>query len=112
MYEHHSQPLLPRTEWLLRVAKSLRVAGMVLGTVLLIGILGYHAFGHLGWIDALLEASMILSGMGPVAPMQNETVKIFASFYALISGFVLLTSASIVIAPVLHRFLHHFHHRP
>ena len=67
---------------------------------------------HLGWIDALLEASMILSGMGPVAPMQNETVKIFASFYALISGFVLLTSASIVIAPVLHRFLHHFHHRP
>lgn len=109
MYEHHSQPLISRTQWFLRLARSLRTAMLVMGLVLLFGIFGYHFTGGLGWIDSLLEASMILSGMGPVAVMQNNAVKIFASFYALLSGWVLLTSAGIVMVPVLHRLLHHFH---
>jgi hypothetical protein len=109
LYEHHSQSLLSRTAWLRRLAKSLRTAALVLASALLTGILGYHFFGQLPWVDSLLEAAMILAGMGPVAPMHNETVKIFAAFYALISGFIFLASSGIIIAPILHRFLHHFH---
>src|SRR5690349_5840498 len=109
MYEHHSQPLISRKKWIMRFLVSLRWAAGILTLALLTGILGYHFLGNLGWIDSLLEASMILSGMGPVAAMQNDVVKVFASFYALLSGCVFLTSAGIVMAPLLHRFLHHFH---
>lgn len=109
MYEHHSQPLLSRTQWFLRLLRSVRIAAMVVAVSLLIGISGYHFFGGLSWTDSFLEAAMIASGMGPVAPMTNEAVKIFAACYALISGFVLLTSAGIIMAPILHRFLHRFH---
>ena len=116
MFEHHSQPIISHNEWLIRLMKSLRWAVGLLFTSLLTGILGYHFLGNLSWVDSLLEASMILAGMGPVAVMQNDAVKLFASFYALLSGCVFLTSASVMIAPVLHRFLHHFHkdnnHRP
>jgi hypothetical protein len=109
MYERRSQPLISRTQWLLRLARSLRVAGAVVGVSLLVGMLGYHFLGNLNWVDSLLEASMILAGMGPVAPLQGDTVKIFASVYALFSGFVLLAAAGIVLAPILHRLMHHFH---
>ncbi len=109
MFEHRSQPLIPRTEWLWRLARSVWRALFIVFLSLLAGILGYHFMGHLKWIDALLEASMILAGMGPVSPMHNDAVKIFASIYALFSGFVILAASSIVLAPVLHRFLHHFH---
>ncbi|MBI3440546.1 MAG: hypothetical protein HY052_01875 [Proteobacteria bacterium] len=109
MYEHYSQPVLSRAKWILRLVASMRRALVVIGIALLAGVVGYHVLGQLSWVDSLLEASMILSGMGPVAPLQNDAVKIFASLYALMSGFVLLASASIVMAPVLHRFLHHFH---
>jgi hypothetical protein len=111
MYEHHSQPVLPRRQWLQRLAASMWLAFAVLGGVLLTGILGYHFLGNLEWIDSLLEASMILGGMGPVAVMQNDAVKIFASFYALLSGCLFLTSVGIVVAPILHRLLHRLHHR-
>jgi hypothetical protein len=109
IYEHHSQPVISHTAWLQRLATSLQLAVAVLAAVLLIGTLGYHFLGSIAWVDSLLEAAMILSGMGPVAVMQNDTVKIFAAFYALLSGFVLLSSFGVVMAPVLHRFLHHFH---
>ena len=108
-FERRSQPLISRARWFLRLARSLRLAGMVIGLSLLTGILGYHFLGHLGWVDSLLEASMILGGEGPIAPMQNDAVKIFASLYALFSGFILLAAAGIVIAPILHRLMHHFH---
>jgi hypothetical protein len=74
-----------------------------------IGIVGYHVLGGLSWIDAVLEASMILGGMGTVAPMNNDAVKIFASVYALFSGFVALSSMAVIIGPWLHRLLHHLH---
>jgi hypothetical protein len=74
-----------------------------------IGVLGYHLTEGLPWLDALLNASMILGGMGPVDPIRTDAGKWFASFYALFSGMVLLVAAGVLIAPVFHRFLHRFH---
>lgn len=76
---------------------------------LVIGVYGYHYYASLGWTDSLLNASMILTGMGPVDRMTTEGGKLFASFYALFSGIAFLTTMGILIAPVLHRFLHKFH---
>lgn len=73
------------------------------------GSAGYHYLGDLPWIDALLNASMILAGMGPVDPIQSSAAKLFASFYALYSGIAFLTMVAILMAPLLHRFLHRFH---
>lgn len=107
LFEHHTDPLLPPRDWLRRFARSVWVAVVIMLVALGLGTLGYATFGDLNWIDALLEASMILSGMGPVAPMKTQAVKLFASFYALLSGFVVLTCVSVVLAPVLHRMMHH-----
>ncbi len=76
---------------------------------LTIGILGYHYLGDLAWIDALLEASMILGGMGAVAPMHTDAVKLFASAYALFSGLMLLSTAGLLLAPWVQRLLYHTH---
>ncbi|HEX2385616.1 MAG TPA: hypothetical protein VHL99_03580, partial [Candidatus Binatia bacterium] len=76
---------------------------------LAIGILGYHFIDDLPWIDSLLNASMILGGMGPIDPIKTTAAKIFASFYALYAGLVVLVAAGIIFAPVFHRFLHRFH---
>jgi len=109
MYERRSQPLLSRARWYMRLLRSMRLALTVVGLSLAAGIIGYHFIGGLSWIDSLLESAMILGGEGPIAPMQNDAVKIFASIYALFSGFVLLAAAGIIVAPVLHRLMHHFH---
>jgi len=74
-----------------------------------LGIAGYHYLGELNWIDALLNASMILTGMGPVDVLHGNTPKLFASFYALYSGIVFLGVASVLVAPFAHRLLHKFH---
>jgi hypothetical protein len=74
-----------------------------------LGMTGYHVFEKLPWIDAFLNASMILSGMGPVAPIQTDAGKIFAGCYALFSGLTLVAILGIIFAPVVHRFLHKFH---
>jgi hypothetical protein len=109
MFEHHSEPLAPRDEFVRRVARfGLFAGGMILFS-LLIGILGYHYFESLSWLDALLNASMILGGMGPVNPLQTNAGKLFASFYALYSGIILLASVGVLVTPIFHRFLHHFH---
>ena len=76
---------------------------------LVLGVLGYHWIGKLNWVDSLLEASMILGGMGPVSTMANDGVKIFASAYALFSGLVILSTSSIMLAPWLHRLMYHTH---
>jgi len=76
---------------------------------LIIGISGYHYFEGFGWIDSLLNASMILGGMGPVNELHTESGKIFASMYALFSGIIFLVTVGIIIAPAVHRFLHHLH---
>lgn len=109
MYEHYAQPLLPPIKFLLRLARSAAIAAALIGFSLGMGVLGYHKFEQLDWIDSLLEASMILGGMGPIHPINSTAGKLFASFYALYSGIAFLTMAAVLVAPVLHRFLHHFH---
>ena len=77
--------------------------------MLSIGVLGYHGIAGLSWIDSVLNASMILTGMGPVAAMTTTSSKLFASGYALFSGVVFLSSIGLVLAPLFHRILHKFH---
>lgn len=105
-YEHFSEPVLPRDKWLKRVGRSAWLGLLIAGIALLIGVLGYHFIGHLPWIDALLEASMILGGMGAIAPLTGDAEKLFASFYALTSGLVVVSTTAIILAPWLHRLLH------
>ena len=108
-FERRHQPLAPAPVFRRRVLNSAGLAGIVLGGSLAIGIAGYHWFGGLGWLDALVNASMILGGMGPVDPITRTAGKWFASAYALYSGVALLTSVGIIFAPAVHRLLHAFH---
>lgn len=108
-YEKKDSPLLPRKTFYRRLLRSFMLSSSLLFLSLVIGVVGYHLFASLGWIDSLLNASMILTGMGPVDKMTTDGGKLFASFYALFSGIAFLTMMGIVIAPVLHRFLHKFH---
>lgn len=109
MYEKHSEPLLPRNKFFLRLLSHWLVGSAILAFSLGIGMLGYRGFEQLSWLDALLNASMILGGMGPVNQLLTAGGKIFASFYALFSGMVFLGVAGIVAAPIFHRFLHLMH---
>ena len=109
MYENRSRPLLSRKKFYHRMARSMTLALALIGGSLLIGMAGYHEFEHMGWIDSFANASMILSGMGPLGELKTTTGKIFAGCYALFSGVAFLTSVGVVFAPVYHRFLHKFH---
>jgi hypothetical protein len=109
MFEHRSQPLLPRKVFVVRVLRSLTLAVSVIGLSLGLGVFGYHYWAELPWLDALLDASMILAGMGPVSELHTVGGKLFASFYALFSGVVFISSVAVLLAPVVHRFLHRFH---
>jgi hypothetical protein len=109
MYEHRREQLLSRKLFFRRVAVHGLLAGGVIVASLGIGVLGYHFMEGLPWIDSLLNASMILGGMGPVDNLSTTTGKLFASFYALFSGIVFLVIAGILLAPVVHRFLHKLH---
>jgi hypothetical protein len=107
--EPRHQPVLPLPLFIKRVARWSAVAGAIIVGSLAFGICGYHFVGQLPWIDALLNASMILGGMGPVDALKTDAGKLFASFYALYSGLVIIGVAGLLLAPVVHRFLHKFH---
>lgn len=109
MFEQKHEKLVPFPRFVRRVVFSLLLMLAVLLVALGIGVVGYHEVAGLRWIDALLNASMILTGMGPVDPMTTTAAKLFASCYALFSGVVFLSSIGFVLAPVFHRFLHKFH---
>jgi hypothetical protein len=109
MFEDNTQPVLPAKHWHLRVAYSALVASAIVALSLGLGTLGYRIFGHLGWIDALLNAAMILTGMGPVDRMETDPGKLFATFYAIFSGVAFLGTTGILVAPWAHRLLHRFH---
>lgn len=109
MYENRSHPLLTRAQFIRRVAQHGLFALIVIAIALAIGIFGYHLIAHLSWVDSLLNASMILGGMGPVDQLQTTAAKLFASFYALFSGLAFVGIASLMIAPFAHRLLHRFH---
>ena len=108
-FEHHKKPLLTRREFARRQLRYAGFSSIILFVSLGIGMAGYHAFGNLSWIDSLLNASMILTGMGPVDRLNTTGGKLFAAFYALFSGIAFLTFAGVLFAPVYHRFLHKLH---
>jgi len=109
MYESRTKPLLSRRAFFARLFRSVWLAAAILSLSLGIGMAGYHWLERMGWLDAFANASMILSGMGPLAPPQTAAGKLFAGCYALFSGLVFLTCAGVIFAPVFHRFLHKFH---
>jgi len=109
MYEHQDHPLLSWPKFLQRVGRHFLVGLVVIAIALGIGVAGYHWFGRLSWIDSLLNASMILGGMGPVDPLKSDSAKIFASLYALFSGLAFIGIAGLMLAPFAHRLLHRVH---
>jgi len=109
MYERRHQRLLTRAEFTVRVARHFLVAVGALGAALGTGIAGYHFIAGFGWIDSLLNAAMILGGMGPVAPLDSSAAKVFASLYALFAGLFFVAMAGVLLGPFLHRLMHHFH---
>ncbi len=112
MFEHRHEPLLPFRAFLRRVARFALIDLVIILSALGLGILGYHFFEGLDWLDALLNASMILGGMGPVNPLQTPAGKFFASFYALFSGLLFVGVAGLLLIPFAHRLLHQFHLEP
>jgi hypothetical protein len=106
IYEHRVEPLAPRALFLRRLARSFVRAASFVALSLVIGVVGYHTTEGLPWIDALLNAAMILGGMGPVDQIKTLGGKLFASAYALYSGFFVLVAAGLMVAPAVHRFLH------
>jgi TRAP-type C4-dicarboxylate transport system permease small subunit len=109
MFEHHREPVLSHREFLQRLLRSVRLALGIIALSLLIGVLGYHFIAGLDWVDSFENASMILSGMGPVDDMPGDTAKILAGCYALFSGVVFLTTVAVLLAPMVHRMLHRLH---
>jgi hypothetical protein len=98
---------LPHTKhFASKIFRNALAGFIVIGGSLFIGMLGYHHYFYVGWVDSLYNASMILTGMGPVDKAPNNSAKIFASFYAIYSGVAFLTSVAIIISPIAHRFLH------
>lgn len=109
MFEHRRDQLLPRRDFYLRLLGSFLLTLLIAGLSLAVGSVGYHVWGELGWLDAFHNASMILTGMGPVNPMTTSAGKLFASCYALYSGIAFLSMIAVITAPIAHRMLHKFH---
>jgi hypothetical protein len=108
-FEHRRQPVLSRHLFIRRQLRFFGYASAIITISLLIGTVGYCLLGGLGFVDGLYNASMILTGMGPINAMQTDGAKIFASFYALYSGVAFLTTSAILLAPAIHRLLHMLH---
>ena len=109
IYESRSEEVAPRSIFIRRVMVALGVGLGLILVALAIGITGYHLLAGLGWVDSLLEASMILGGMGPVKELHTDASKVFASVYALFSGIIFIALMGILLAPVAHRVMHKFH---
>lgn len=109
VFEHRDCPILPRSRFYLRLAWTALIAASIVFASLGVGIVGFHYIESLDWVDSLLNASMLLSGMGPLHNPTCVPGKLFASFYALFSGLVFLTVAAVLFAPVFHRLIHKFH---
>ena len=107
--ENRKRRLAPWHVFVGRIIRSVLISGLLIITTLLVGLLGYHHIAGFAWVDALLNASMILGGMGPVNPLEGTPSKLFAGTYALVSGLVLVGATGLVLGPILHRMLHKFH---
>ena len=108
-YEARHQPLLSRAAFLRRFAIHFLAASLFIGGSLLGGMTGYRYFEGMSWIDAFANAAMILSGMGPLTPLQTWGGKLFAGIYALYSGLAVIVAMGIILGPIVHRMLHRFH---
>ena len=109
MFENKKEPLATRSQFLYRNLISLLWATFILFICLSLGILGYHYIANIEWVDAIHNASMILSGMGPVVEIKNVSGKLFSSGYALFSGVAFITNIGFLLAPAVHRFFHILH---
>ncbi|HEY6805961.1 MAG TPA: hypothetical protein VI306_20440 [Pyrinomonadaceae bacterium] len=108
-FEYKHERLAPLSVFIARVFKAFGIACIIIGGALSIGVIGYHWLAGFGLVDSILEASMILGGMGPVNPLPNTASKLFASAYALFSGLIFIGVMGIVLTPMAHRLLHKFH---
>lgn len=109
MYEKKTQPLASQRVFFIRMGRNMFFMFMLIVFSLVVGVIGYHYLAGAEWVDAFHNASMILSGMGPVITIENETGKIFSSCYALFSGLVFVTNIGVLLAPVMHRIMHSVH---
>ncbi len=109
MFEHKTQPLASKNKFYTRMVKTVCFSLSIIAVCLFIGILGYHYTANISWLDSLHNASMILSGMGPVVPIDTDLGKYFSSFYALFSGIVFISNVGIMLAPLAHRVFHRLH---
>lgn len=108
-FERKNQPLLSRALFYDRLLRNVAAGTLIMALCLFLGVYGYHATCGFIWIDSLLNASMILSGMGPTNPIETVSGKLFASFYALFSGVVFISTIGLTLAPIVHRIFHYFH---
>ena len=108
-YEHHTHSVLAWPAFLRRAGRHLGFGVLAIVVADGIGTVGYHILGQLAWLDAFLNASMILSGMGPVDRMDSGIGKLFSAVYALFSGLVFIAVMGVVTAPWLHRMIHVTH---
>jgi hypothetical protein len=108
-YEHRSSRPISRAAFARRMLRHGALALFMTLASIVIGMAGYMYFENLAWRDAFLNTAMLLGGMGPVDPPKTDGGKMFAGLYALYAGLVFLLVAGVVVAPVLHRILHHFH---
>jgi hypothetical protein len=108
-FEKRHESILPRSKFFLRLVKFALLAIGLIVVSLIIGILGYRLFEGMSWVDAFLNAAMLMGGMGQVTVLHTDAGKLFAGVYALYCGFVLIVSVAVFLAPIFHRFLHRFH---
>jgi len=109
VYEHRSEPLLSQRLFVRRLLRHAVIAVGIIGASLAIGVAGYHWIAALPWLDALLNAAMILTGMGPVDHLTTPAAKLFASAYALFSGVAFVGMSAVLLAPAVHRLFHALH---
>jgi hypothetical protein len=109
MYERRVEALAPAPVFLRRLLRHAALAALLILGSLAIGMIGYHGFEGLSWLDAYVNAAMLLGGMGPVDPLRTPAGKLFAGCYALYCGLIVIATAGVLFAPFLHRLLHHFH---
>lgn len=108
-FESRHAPLAPRSVFLRRLGEVVALSFGLVAVSLAVGMWGYEHFEHLDWRDAFLNAAMLLGGMGPVETPATPGGKLFAGFYALYAGLILLVSVGLMLTPVLHRLMHQFH---
>jgi Co/Zn/Cd efflux system component len=111
-FERRHEPLIPLSRFVRRLASSFAIGQVLVAISLAIGMVGYHRLFSLPWIDAFVNAAMILSGMGPLAEPESFGAKLFSGLYALYSGLAVLAIAGVIFAPAVHRFLHYLHADP